>query len=147
MRRLFYRFSDNTVYYRYFTRITSMPHSKMQEYVNVDYQNALSIVGLLGTAGEGRIVAEARYVLKEESGYAEIAFVVDEAFQGLGIANHMYDMLLKNAKERGIAGFTANVLATNKISLKVLNRKEDQVTMELNDGVYEITITFSPPAD
>jgi len=31
MRRLFYRFSDESVYYRYFTRIKAMPHARMQD--------------------------------------------------------------------------------------------------------------------
>jgi len=44
MRRLFYRFSDEAVYYRYFSPIKTMPHTKMQEYVNVDYRNTMSIV-------------------------------------------------------------------------------------------------------
>ena len=62
MRRLFYRFSDEAVYYRYFSPIKTMPHTKMQEYVNVDCNRALSIVGLVGEPAQERIVAEARYV-------------------------------------------------------------------------------------
>ena len=46
MRRLFYRFSDKAIYYRYFSPIKTMPHERMQEYVNVDYRDVLSIVGL-----------------------------------------------------------------------------------------------------
>ena len=37
MRHLFYRFSDTAVYYRYLHAIRSMPHPKMQEYVNIDW--------------------------------------------------------------------------------------------------------------
>ncbi|MBC8177002.1 MAG: GNAT family N-acetyltransferase, partial [Deltaproteobacteria bacterium] len=62
MRRLFYRFSDKAVYYRYFSPIKTMPHAKMQEYVNIDYSKTMSIVGLMGEPGEGRIIAEGRYV-------------------------------------------------------------------------------------
>ncbi len=36
MRRLFYRFSEEAVYNRYLHAINSMPHIKIQEYVNVD---------------------------------------------------------------------------------------------------------------
>ena len=53
MRRLFYRFSDQAVYYRYFSRIKTMPHGKMQEYVNVDYRRAMSIVGIVQRKGNG----------------------------------------------------------------------------------------------
>ncbi|MDP3286233.1 MAG: acetyl-CoA hydrolase/transferase C-terminal domain-containing protein, partial [Desulfobacterales bacterium] len=44
MRRLFYRFSDEAVYYRYFSTVKTMPHSRMQEYVNVDFNRTMSIV-------------------------------------------------------------------------------------------------------
>ena len=62
MRHLFYRFSDTAVYYRYLHAIRSMPHPKMQEYVNIDWNQTTSIVGLLGEEGQGRIIAEARYI-------------------------------------------------------------------------------------
>ena len=91
MRRLFYRFSDESVYYRYFTAIKTMPHSRMQEYVNVDYRKAMSIVGLVGEVGAGHIIAEARYVKDPKSNFAEAAFVVDEEYQGLGIAGFCFN--------------------------------------------------------
>jgi hypothetical protein len=56
-------FSEDSIYYRYFSPIKTMPHAKMQEYVNVDYSKALSLVGLVGPAGQGTIIAEARYVM------------------------------------------------------------------------------------
>ena len=57
MRRLFYRFSDQSVYYRYFAPIKTMPHAKMQAYVNVDFGRIMSIVGLAGEPGQERIIA------------------------------------------------------------------------------------------
>ena len=81
MRHLFYRFSDETSYYRYFHSIRTMPHAKMQEYVNVDWSRDLSIVGLVGEEGKGRIIAEGRYLSIPDSLLAELVFVVDEHFQ------------------------------------------------------------------
>ena len=46
MRRLFYRFPDQDVYARYFANIQSMPHAKMQEYVNVNWNETMSVVGM-----------------------------------------------------------------------------------------------------
>ncbi len=60
MRRLFYRFSDEAIYYRYFSPIKTMPHTKMQAYVNVDYRDVLSVVGQVGEPGQRTIIAEAR---------------------------------------------------------------------------------------
>jgi len=73
MRRLFYRFSDESVYYRYFTPLKTMPHSKMQEYVNIDYSQVMSIVGLVGDLGKGHIISEARYVKHQDRPYGDVA--------------------------------------------------------------------------
>ncbi|MFH1138239.1 MAG: GNAT family N-acetyltransferase [Pseudomonadota bacterium] len=146
MRRLFYRFSDEAVYYRYFTRIKAMPHSRMQEYVNVDYRRCMSIVGLVGEPGAGHIVAEARYVQLPEGSYADVAFVVDEEYQGLGIATYMIKMMTQNARDKGILGFTADVLATNKSMMKVFERCGYPVKASLEGGAYHLVISFNTPA-
>ena len=52
MRRLFYRFSDEDVYARYFASVQSMPHGKIQEYVNVNWNETMSVVGLIGPLGQ-----------------------------------------------------------------------------------------------
>jgi acyl-CoA hydrolase/GNAT superfamily N-acetyltransferase len=142
MRRLFYRFSDTAVYYRYFSPIKTMPHAKMQEYVNVDFSRALSIVGLAKETGEGRIIAEARFVRDLHRPLAEVAFVVDEAFQGFGIATFMLKMLIRLAKERGLSGFKAEVLSSNKSMLKVFEKGGLPVEARVVDGIYEVAIPF-----
>jgi acyl-CoA hydrolase/GNAT superfamily N-acetyltransferase len=143
MRRLFYRFSDKTVYYRYFSPIKVMPHAKMQQYVNVDCNKILSIVALVGPPDQEHIIAEARFVKDSRRPYADIAFVVDEKYQGAGIATYLYKMLIRLAIERGLNGFTADVLATNKAMLKVFEKGEVYpVQANLSQGVYELTIPF-----
>ena len=142
MRRLFYRFSDTSVYYRYFTPVTSMPHAKMQEYVNIDYTDTMSIVGLCGRAGEERVVAEGRYAKGRKEGYAEVAFVVDEAFQNLGIATGMLTLLNDIAKKRGFKGFTAQVLSSNRQMMAVFKKLGSSCDVTTSDGIFDITITF-----
>ncbi len=143
MRRLFYRFSDKAVYYRYFSPIKTMPHEKMQQYVNVDYKKVMSIVGLKGDPGKGRIIAEARYVQHKNHPYGDVAFVVDEEYQGIGMATFMYKMLIRLAREKGLQGFTADVLASNKSMMKVFEKGGEVVNAKLEHGVYQLTIRFN----
>lgn len=142
MRRLFYRFSDETVYYRYFTPLRTMPHSKMQEYVNVDYGKVMSIVGVVGDLGKGHIIAEARYVKDTNRPYGDVAFVVDEEYQCLGIATFLYKQLMRLAKERGLQGFTADVLSANKEMMRVFEKGAAEVKATLEYGVYRLSIPF-----
>jgi acyl-CoA hydrolase/ribosomal protein S18 acetylase RimI-like enzyme len=143
MRRLFYRFSDKAIYYRYFSPIKTMPHEKTQEYVNVDYRDALSIVALVGDPGQQTIIAEARFVKHKNKHLMDVAFVVDETYQGYGIASHLYQMLAKLAKERGAQGMTADVLASNRAMLKVFEKGKFPVQARLEQGIYELTIDLS----
>ena len=142
MRHLFYRFSDESSYYRYFHSVRSMPHAKMQEYVNVDWRRDLSIVGLVGDEGKGRIIAEGRYLGIPGSLLAELVFVVDENYQSFGIATTLYGMLTRLAKERGLKGFTADVLFDNLAMMKVFHKGELPVRAHLESGVYHLTIPF-----
>jgi len=142
MRHLFYRFSDEANYYRYFHSVRSMPHAKMQEYVNVDWSRDLSIVGLVGQEGEGRIIAEGRYLSIPGSLLAELVFVVDENFQSFGIATYLYGMLIRLAKESGLTGFMADVLFDNLAMMKVFHKGELPVRAQLESGVYHLTIPF-----
>ena len=142
MRRLFYRFSDQAVYYRYFAPIKTMPHARMQQYVNVDYGRTLSVVGLVGAQGHGRIIAEARCVADAERQWADVAFVVDGEYEGLGIATYLYRMLIRLAMQRGVKGFTADVLATNKAMMKVFEKGGFPVEARLEAGAYALKIAF-----
>jgi len=144
MRHLFYRFSDETSYSRYFHSVRSMPHAKMQEYVNVDWSRDLSIVGLVGEEGKGRIIAEGRYLGMHKSLLAELVFVVDENLQSIGIATYLYGMLIRLAKERGLKGFVADVLFDNLAMMKVFHKGELPVHAQLEGGVYHLTIPFEP---
>jgi len=144
MRHLFYRFSEKTVYYRYFQTVRSMPHAKMQEYVNVDWNQVMSIVGLVGEEGKGRIIAEARYIKIPGNPFAEIVFVVDENYQHLGVATFLYRMLIRVARERGVRGFVAEVLYSNIGGImKVFKKGDLAVNAHLEGGVYHLEIPFN----
>ncbi len=145
MRRLFYRFSDQSVYYRYFSPIKTMPHKKMQEYVAVDYRQTMSIVAILDDAGVEKILGEARYVRSQLDAFADTAFIVDEHYQGRGIATYLLNLLIKTAREEGIRGFKADVLENNRAMLKVYEKAPFPVQTVLSGGVYKITIPFQNP--
>ena len=140
MRRLFYRFSDEAVYYRYFSPIRSMPHREMQTYVNVDCAVALSVVGITGPPGDERIIAEARYVRDHFQPTADVAFVVDDAFQRTGIGSFLLDLLVRLARERGVHTFTADVLAVNRGMMTVFERSGLPMDARFMDGAYALTL-------
>ncbi len=144
MRRLFYRFSKEAVYSRYFGHVTAMPHAKMQAYVNVDWRHVFSVVAVAGEPGQERVVAEARYIRIPGTQAAEVVFVVDEAYQGIGLATHLYRILIEAAKKRGIRTFVADVLFSNTAMMKVFRKAGLPVTARLEGGTYNLKIHLAP---
>ena len=142
MRRLFYRFSDESVYARYLGHIQVMPHAKTQEYVNIDWSQVMSIVGVVKRAGKERIIAEARYIKEPVRPFAEIVLVVDEEYQGIGIGSYLFGLMARLARERGLKGFTAEMLFSNTGMMKVLKKVGIPIKTRLEDGVYHLVISL-----
>ncbi len=142
MRRLFYDFSDESKYLRYFAKITTMPHREMQKYVNIDYEKALSIVGVITQDRTERIIAEARYAFDPHTGEYEMAFIVDEEFQGRGISTFMLNYLITIARERGIKSLTATVLGHNYKMMRVFAKAEVKPESKATDGAVEMKFSL-----
>jgi acyl-CoA hydrolase/RimJ/RimL family protein N-acetyltransferase len=143
MRRFFYRCSKEMIFYRFFYSIKTMDHDKMQTYVNVDYQKEFSIVGLVVEKGNQKIIAEARMVRDERTYYGEVAFLIEERFQGIGIGSYMLSRLIEQAREQAFKGLTAEVLADNQPMIKVFEKAGLPMETSLSGGIYHVTLRFS----
>ena len=53
------------------------------------------------------------------------------------------EALVEAARQRGIAGFTADVLARNEPMLRVFHNSGYAVESRLEDGVYNLKIPFT----
>jgi RimJ/RimL family protein N-acetyltransferase len=99
-----------------------MPHENMQKYLSVDYENIMSVVAVQFHGNIERIVAEARYAAYPKGDNYEMAFLVDEEFQGRGIATYLAEFLIMIARERGIKKLSALVLSQNSQMLAVFEK-------------------------
>ena len=145
MRRLFYNFSDESKYFRYFASKPIMPHKEMQKYVNIDYDKILSVVAIVEKGRNERIIAEARYAYDKRENAYEIAFIVDEGFQGKGVATFMMNYLIKIARDRGIGWFIAYVLPRNEAMLKVFEKSTIATTRSYDTDTCVLRFNLAAP--
>ena len=142
IRDLFYALSESSVYFRYFSPKRSMPHNNLEKYVNLKEEDGLSLVVTIGPRENRRIVAEARYLIEPGNEYPETAFMVDEEFQGRGIATYLVNYMTEIAKERGIEGFQADVLLSNLPMIKVFEKTASVLHRKIEDGVVTVRWQF-----
>lgn len=141
MRRLFYQFSDEQKYYRYFSRISVMPHKEMQKYVNVDYKNVFSLVGIIRDGHAERIIAEGRYAYNQAEDNHEMAFIVSEQCQGKGIAVFLFEYLLEIAQTQGVRQLQVVLLPENTRMERVLQHSD--ITPEITRDQDEVRYVFN----
>ena len=67
---------------------------------------------------------------------------MDEEYQGIGIGSSLFGLLARLAKERGLKGFTADVLFSNTAMMKVLKKGGFPIKTGLEDGAYHLEISL-----
>jgi RimJ/RimL family protein N-acetyltransferase len=142
IRDLFYTLSESSVYFRYFSPRRSMPHKNVQQYCNLKEDDGLSLVVTIGPRENRKIIAEARYMIDRNGDFPDVAFMVDENYQGRGIASALLHYLIELGQENGIKGFRADVLFSNKPMMKVFEKLPYVLHKSISDGVISIRFKF-----
>ena len=142
MRSLHYALSQDTIYYRFMSRVQRFSHKEILNYVYIDHRRDVAIVGTVPEAHGEEMIAIGRYYLDEKTNRAEVAFTVRDEWQGRGIGHALFAHLLTIAKRAGIAGFTAEVLRENRRMQAVFNHSGLKVKSRLEEGVYSFEMDF-----
>jgi len=136
------RLSADSIYFRLFASKREFSDADLRELTEVDFLNVVALVAVLEENGSDRIVGEARYIKSGEAGTiqkAEMAFLVDDAFHGLGIATVLLKHLIGIARGAGITHFEAEALRSNQPMLIVFDRSGLPMKRKVTrDFVYAI---------
>lgn len=133
-RNFFYSLQEKTIYYRFFYKMKLFSHEVVQQqWASVDYRKNISMIGLVRIGGHQEIVAIGSYA-DESDTRAEVAFVVREDFQGMGIASYLLADLERIAKENHFSAFTATVLRENTAMLHVFKKRYPNAKTQVSGG-------------
>jgi RimJ/RimL family protein N-acetyltransferase len=146
---LYNRLSRLTAYQRFFSVMKRLPPDWARLLATVDYHRRLALVAERGPADAPEIEAVARYEPTDDPGTVEVAFAIQDGYQGKGLGTLLLRHLLDAAEARGIHRFRAYVLADNQRMLALFSRLTDIRERRLEYGV--VTLLFErraiePPA-
>jgi GNAT superfamily N-acetyltransferase len=139
--------SDQSIYRRFFSRRTDMPHEFLQRLVVIDYSENMAILAVLRHEKKEEIVGVGRYFLEKDKGgrTAALAFAVRDDYQNKGIATELMSYLTYLGKKQGLFGFSAEVLLENKEMLHLFHRFEREgfrFERKIERGTVYINIVF-----
>jgi len=113
---------------------------------NIDYEHEMAIVGVTGDIGNETVLALGRYILDQKTNMAEVDFAVRAEWQRRGIGTFLLHYLCEIAKSKGISGFMAYVLASNRSMLAVFHKVGYCIHSHFEEGIHEIMFRFDEPA-
>ncbi|KPH98315.1 CoA-binding domain protein [Actinobacteria bacterium OV450] len=143
--------SDESKYYRFFAPYPRLSDRDVHRFTHHDYVDR---VGLAATVGE-EFIGTVRYDRIGPDGRpasapadeAEVAFLVQDAHQGRGVASALLEHIGAVARERGIRRFAAEVLPANNKMIKVFTDAGYQQKRSFEDGSVHLTLDLEPTAE
>lgn len=122
----FSRLSVQSVYQRFFGFKKALTQEDLVHFTELDFVDAVGLVATLGQGDQERIVGVGRYFVGPAAPgvprRAEVAFAVEDAHQGRGIATRLLEQLLPFARRAGVEVLEADVLDDNVPMLHVFFR-------------------------
>ncbi|MFT2018868.1 GNAT family N-acetyltransferase, partial [Streptomyces sp. 796.1] len=142
--------SDESKYYRFFAPYPRLSDRDVHRFTHHDYVNR---VGLAATVGD-EFIATVRYDRIDDRGLpasapadeAEVAFLVQDAHQGRGVASVLLEHIAAVARERAIRRFAAEVLPANTKMIKVFTDAGYTQQRSFEDGVVRLEFDLEPTA-
>ena len=133
------RVSPQSKYFRFFAPYPRLSDRDVKRFTEVDYVDRVAFILTLGD----EMIAVGRYDRVEDD-HAEVAFLIEDAHQGRGIAQLLLEHLAQAARERGIRRFVAEVLPENRRMAKVFADAGYRVTKGIEDGVLGVEFPILP---
>ena len=128
------RQSPESIYRRYFSPKPELNARELEHFTDIDMVNRVA----LAVESQNQFVAWASYERWPGRNEAEAAFMVDDEFQGRGIATLLLEHLAAIAQSNGIERFTAEVLGDNRGMLAVFSKAGWPLQRRFDSGVVDL---------
>ena len=138
---MFQSLSEESIRYRFFQMLKDTPHEVRVRYCNVDYDREVALVAEMVENGKRKILGVSRLSIESDEKSGEMAFLVSDYWQGLGLGTKMVDYTLDIAKEKGIENVNAIILQDNYRALS-LTKKMGFGIEYLTDGTVKATLNL-----
>ncbi len=138
---MFQSFSEESIRYRFFQMLKDTPHEVRVRYCNIDYDREMAIVAEILEGGKRKILGVSRLNLEPDNKNSEMAFVVGDYWQNLGLGTKMVDYTLDIAAEMGVEKVYAIMLPDNYRALSLTKKMGFNIEY-LKDGTVKGTLNL-----
>ena len=130
---MFQNFSEESIRYRFFQVLRDTPHETRVRYCNIDYDREIAIVPELTENGRRKILGVTRVSIEPDGKKGEIAFIVADPWQGLGLGTKMVDYVLEICKDMKLETIYAIILRDNYRAIDLMKKMGFKIEYQTDD--------------
>jgi len=145
--RAFLRLGRETVHNRFMGYKRDVSDAELGHITNVDFRRDVALLVTIGSGKDETVVGGASYFALDPAAPcdgAELAFTVEEDFQGRGMASSLMRHLIWFARQNGLRRFEADVLTSNLPMLSVFRNSGLPMTIEQDGDTVHIEMSLQP---
>jgi acetyltransferase len=135
------RHSEHTVRMRYFSLVKTLSRDSLVRLCHLDYDREMALTAV--TADGGTMLGVSRYYLRPETGEAEFALIVSDAYQRQGLGRHLLERLVAVARERGVRSLTGLVLVENRPMLALVKSLGFREPIPASGGIATVELPLT----
>lgn len=141
----FAKLDRESVYTRFFSYRRELPQGPLERIAQIDFARLAALVVTLDEGGGETIIGSATYVATDSADgarAAEVAFTVEEDFQGQGLAGRLLGDLAAIAGRHGFVRLVAEVLVRNAAMLAVFERSGLPLSTRREGEVLHVSLAL-----
>jgi acetyltransferase len=119
---MFQNFSEESIRYRFFQIIKDTPHEVRVRYCNIDYDRELGLVAEMTEEGRRKILGVVRLIVEPDGKTGEIAFIIADPWQGLGLGSKMLDFMIEICKDKKLDTIYGIMLPDNYRAINLMRK-------------------------
>lgn len=142
----YHELDSHSIYLRFFAARGEPTAAELRDWTEVDFASLVRLILCLAEPNGERIIGGASYALlvpANPAAGAEISFLIEEDFQGQGLATMLLQHLVCIARSAGITHFVAETLIENRSMVSVFARSGLPMKRWLEDGVVRIRLDLT----
>ncbi len=145
LQELHSRLSPESIYLRFLGPRPVLTAQGAERLATVDYVHTMAIVAARKDGQGEAILGVARYasVHPDSLDEAEVAIVVEDAYQGRGLGTLLMRRLIDYARRQGVAALSAEITAGNERVMRFIRRSGLTTERRLEGGVWHIRVDIA----
>jgi GNAT superfamily N-acetyltransferase len=145
IKRAFHNLERDTVYTRFFGYKADVSEAELSRITGADFDRAVALLVTVGAGEDEVVIGGASYFVADNAApprSAELAFLVEEDYQGRGLASALLQHMIRIARTKRLDQFEADVLARNWAMLRVFRQSGLPMTLRREGDVVHVVLAL-----